>query len=246
MNIEMLEALADQGDVEAMLKLTDYYLDNDRLDKSLQWADLAAAEKKPLGLYKAMVLHGALMDEMQDQRQWKKLYMHACDTSSYAASFLGMIREGAIEVEEETRLISLDLFRDAQYYTALSSYLTENSNLRYAAAHVEGSEHLRERMLWLLILFELRDSRWNFADALACLDDKEYAAAEKTSSEEIIYALAAMNAATHHTTQGSPDKAAALLDRTIAILSAPDALAALRQERAHYRKRLFGGWRYKG
>lgn len=245
MNIEMLETLADQGDVEAMLKLTDYYVDNDQLGKALEWADLAAAEKKPLGLYKAMVLHGAFMDEMQDQRRWNKMYMHACDTSSYAAAFLGMIREGTIEVEEETRLLALGLFRDAEYYSAMSGYLSEKGNMRYAAAHIEGSEHTREKILLHLLHFALRDPRWDFANVLACLNDQEYVAMEKTSSEEIIYALAAMNAATHHTTLGEADKAAALLDRAISIISAPDALAALREERAHYRKGLFGGWKYK-
>lgn len=247
MSIELLEANAMLGDVDAMMQLARHYVDAKKFTAAVEWYDRAAGEGNQNAMYRSTLIHALFMQAHQKDGDWAELGEHAAVVRKHTAELISQHRNRTFVIKEDVLDELYDHFRDGLYFGAVSIFYQNNErNKPRGVELLDGLSTTRERTLLMLLMLEADDNRWDIADLAACLNDRQYAAAEKCSCEQHIYALAIIVVAGQYRRDGSLDRAVALLDRGLSLLNDEDAISTLRDERVKYSKRLFGGWRYDG
>ena len=247
MDIELLESQAIVGDVEATLDLIMALSKASRFDEALEWAEKLAKAGNPRGKFRAMLLHGLFMDRAQDQLEWDTLHHHASAAFAHAVALTAGRYDGEFEMVEELKKSVAGHLVNGAYYFAVSAYFMDDANTDLALMGIRDYNSPRFRMIRQLLLLDKGNDLWDPDDVVSCMTDRAYRAAEKDTAEELVYAYAALGASVHaRHARNDLNRAVALLDLGIAALTDADALDILREERALYHKRLFGGWKFTG
>lgn len=241
MDIEMLIANANGGDVEAMLDLVKHYIHTHDVDDALEWAEKAAMAGSRKGMYRAVMLYNFFMNWEQRSGDWESVAHDAEAITHWGTDLL----ENHIDKLHPDIVESLHQYlANARYYAALACHKLEEGDKQEGVRLLEGATGTREKLLLSFLQLEADDPRWDLADVIACVTDPEYAVAEKSASEEGVYATAAIVVAGEYTDKGCPEQAVALLDDFLTRIADKTMVILVREERARYTQGPDGSWQY--
>lgn len=244
MDIERLKARAEEGDILSTLVLIGLLVEAERYDEALVWADRAAETGSPDGMYRAALLHAAYMAPAQEQCEWALLDAHAAAVRRYCSMLLHMQGGPEFLAEEETQEELRRHFLNARYYGAMACYYLPDADKQAGLRLLEGLNGTRERLLLHLIMMDIDDPREDGEDALACVEDKPYITAPKSRSEEGVYCMMIVLMTKVLKQMGDLNRAVTLMQERLPHVADQHMAGIVREELSHYRKRLFGGWKY--
>lgn len=258
MTLEEAKQLAENGDIGAMISLGDYYIQNqktgDDTEEAAKWYEMAARRKVVYAIHmtvltKKILAHSGLLvaDKVEYGTkfaldEWKDVY-------EWAAEELDCINNNVPGSEQIKINDAIQNFEEASYYFALCCYW---ENKYYEASElVSDFDDVRSKILYGAALIQLAQKSNEMAKAVKILEsvifDKGYAAADKYSLEEDVYALAALQLSMLHREAGSQSDmefAVTLLSFISSAVKRDNNKQIINKELSRYQKKLFGGYRY--
>ena len=252
-NIQEVLQAAENGNVTAMLMLSNYYYSSEDKDveKSQMWADRAADAGSVDGYRLSMVLHafGARVAEQLGfqqlvQEEWQK-------TLDRAQVLKGALHDGVIDLPAEERANVDQKIDDARYGIARSRYFEgDQDNCDAIIPLIMDVKTTRARALYGICCFHVQDYAMAYRQLTYVLNDAEYAAAEKDVGDEAIYAEGMQylsgicRIGLPGIVDGNSGTAVNVLNQALQYVRDEDFRKHLLEELNRYQKKLFGGYRY--
>lgn len=243
--LELMQAQAAAGDVEAMLGLVRLHTMDHEFDEALAWAEKAAETGDPEGRFQAIILRTANLGDAVRDKDGEAMREHARIICYHSIQLITAHHEGETELSRDDLGRLAAHFAEARYYFAASTVFIEDCDAREALAHVADATDVRGRLLRQVLLYELDDDAWSAGEMMDCLCDRQYMHAEKNGVEQCVIASAAAYVSAELSLNRHVKEGMGVIDGAMAMLQDEDALRLLREERALYRKGLFG-WKYTG
>lgn len=257
MTFEEAVALAENGDIGAMISLGDYYIqhegEDERFEKAAKWYEMAAKRDVVYAIHmtilcKKIETEAGLMIAKKVEygvdfalRELESLY-------EWTAKELECINKQLPGTEDLKIEESIKNFEDASYHLALCCYWVG----RYEEAKelICDFKDVRSKILYGAILIQMAENNAGMTEALKHLEvimDRQYVDAPKFELEEDAYAVAAVQVSRLYKIKGSQadmEAAVALLDFTAQAVRRDENKQRIRDERNRYQKKLFGGYKY--
>ena len=257
MTFEEAVALAENGDIGAMISLGDYYIHHEdeaeRFEKAAEWYEMAAKRDVVYAIHmtilcKKITTEAGLMIAKKVEygvdfalREFESLY-------EWTAKELECINKQLPGTEDLKIEDSIKNFEEASYHLALCCYWVG----RYDEAKelIRGFEDVRSRILYGATLVQLAEDNAAMAEALKYLEaltDRQYVDAPKFELEEDAYAVAAVQVSRLYKIKGSPadmEAAVSLLNFMSQAVCRDENKQKICDERNRYQKKLFGGYKY--
>lgn len=261
MTLEEAIHQAEAGDVKSMIQLGDFYMDQNTgegISNAVDWYERAAERniyyafrmsaigRKILGLSGIAVADqlGAWDHALED---WEK-------ARTWSLKALECIDRGDQSAKPGDRDAICSDLNDENYYMGICKYMMrEDSD---AIALLQGMDETRAKVLLGVCTFRMGKQMEDYAkayDGLSCIEhDRAYCSAKKSSAEEDIYAVAALQLSGIYRL-GVPGVVKIDLNQAVQVLE--DAYTSIKSdefkqmvlsERNHYQKKLFGGYKYIG
>lgn len=247
MTKDELIARANLGDIDAMLKLIDTYIDEKEWNEAIGWADKASDLGNINGIYKAANLHYGLMYLYLSGRMhvWEIMKKHAQAVQRNVNILFSTHLEGHIDLNERTYAHLLSMLQEAVYCEAVTCYMDDdNSDYERVICLLKDADLTREQTLCGICYFELSQNEEAFRLFNMVYQDQAYNAAQKTPIEEAIYSIAMFSFSVVTRMNGDLDKAVMILKYAIEGLSDESAKDRLQKELGRYQKKMFGGWKF--
>lgn len=245
---------AEAGDVEAMLWLSHYYHDKNSYEgteKSIYWGEMAAEAGSPQGIMITATGYPllALINEASNVGEYKTAIQYRKKTIKW--SKLALER---LEVDSKGREILLQKIDESNYGIAASHFFMGKYD--EALDYTYGLSAINVTILRGCCFFRLAKTNAEYYEAyndLKILENaREYnlEISSTSESEQRIFVYGIQFLANLYRT-GLPErltidinKSASLLYDAFTSLTDEQLKAQLQKEIDHYRKKLFGGYRY--
>lgn len=243
MDMDSLRQLADAGDTNAMLELSDRIYDKDdytKIEQANSWDVLAAENGSVAGVMRSITssILLACINLLPNIEDWKGVQKYADQAVHWSDLALSKIELA----EDELRIVQ-DAHRDGLYYSGLSYYW--QGYYREAISKVAGMRETRAFILQGVCLYESGESSL-LKDAYNYLSyverDKDYIMKQKEAFEESILALAACSLSVYYkvgldgVSQKDPARAVSLLSYVLNNLRDGRARTCIQKEIEKYPK----------
>lgn len=256
MTLEEGIKLAESGDIGAMISLGNYYIQKqesaDDIEKAAEWFEKAAKHKVVYAMHmtvlaKKIQAYGGLMvaDKVEmgvdfALDEWKSVY-------EWAAEELDCINKNVPGSEEIKISDAIQNFEEASYYFALCSHCVGKHE--QAVALVCDFDDARSKILCAAARIQLAETNSDYASAakllMSVIEDSSYAAAEKYSIEEEVYATAGIQLSMmHRLLINDLDAAVSVLQFMANHVHRAENVQKINSELNRYQKKLFGGYKY--
>lgn len=251
-DLEAVLRQAQDGNVEAMLALTSYYMNTERSHAdAMKWADAAADAGSASGCMLSAHLHfltaqaccalGSI-DSMAEECQF---------AYNRAIIIRDALDQNILKWDHARTKPFYELWNEIRYHLALSmSYQADFKNGEQVIPLLVTVPMTKAEFLLGVCNFRME----KYSETYSCLNrafqDQDYAVAEKDTLEEGVYADGLHSLSLIYRI-GIPgyihcdlSKAVDVLNRAIATVKDPDFCKKLHEELNHYHKKLFGGYKY--
>lgn len=249
MNIEETITKANNGDVDAMIQLTGYYMDKMEINDAIDWADKAAESYNTNGMYKAATLHSFRMISLLKGGMpfWGVMREDAEAIQKNAGILLAACQKSLFKLEEDQYSYLLDLFRDALYCEAVTYYSDETDADYARVIHLlKEVDSPREQTLCGVGYYETKQYDAAIRILTKVYDCSSYTSSSKVPVEQAIYTVAMLALSEMTRIQGDANKAVSIMNRSMDGLTDDDMKALIRKELGKYKQTIFGSWKYNG
>ena len=180
---------ANDGDVEAMLALSDYYMSQKKVDEATEWADKAAATCDPNAVYNAAILHDRKLQVFMKggTEFWGPIREDAVAAKNNAMILLNFCKEGLVELEEDEKSRLERILRDATYAEAITYYLGYQKDYQKVIELLKKAEGARELVLSGLAYIKLNQTEEAKKKLVAIENISDYSSSVMWPKEQELY-----------------------------------------------------------
>ena len=259
MTLEEAIRQAEAGDVKSMIQLGDFYMDQNTgegISKAVGWYEKAAERN----IYYAFrmsalgrkILGSAGMAVADQLGAWDHALEDWEKAREWSFKALACIDRGDQNVKPGDReSIYADLNAE-NYHMGICKYMMKEDI--DAIALLQGIDETKAKVLLGVCTFRMGKQMEDYAkayDGLSCIErDRVYCTAKKSSAEEDIYAVAALQLSGIYRLEVPGvvkidlNQAVQVLENAYASIESDEFKQMVLNERNHYQKKLFGGYKY--
>lgn len=252
MTISEIKALAEGGDVQAMMALGEHYYDKYQEDdfplaaeKSLPWYEMAGMHGDVEGASRCMILGSAQVLMAKEAGDFDQMREHAAYFSKVSTQYMDIDDLVASSAYEEIgKCMDVCL-----YAFAVSCYLNEKFAVAANGldAIKEDSEYYGMAQVLKGICLSDMDKDLEGAECLTILGNDMNSllpSAHDSVDEEILERGTLYFALYLRMLERKTDAAYELINRALDVIDDEQVRAILLDELTHYKKKLFGGYKY--
>lgn len=261
MTLEEGKALAEQGDINAMCSLGDFFSKQNTgegMVEAAKWYEMAAKKNvlyavNRFTLIKQMQAYAGMQIADQVDMGWEFAKKDWEEVYNWLLREMEMLNDKVVGSERIDKERIMKNYCDASYHLALCSYKIKD----YQAVIdlLKNMQEKRAKILYGSALFDLANADDEYEYAISQFKfidgDIEYAEIEKSKHEEMEYAIVALTLSQLYREGliergAKPDleKAVKLLDFLKPYLRNEGIRELVEEEEKHYQKKLFGGYKY--